>query len=109
MAGVHPYNWHNWLAVEEMLRGSIARFFMRNPAWLDLHALGQFFSLSLDLILRTLMLLTREAIFLNNAAGYGDIELAVAQLVIVMFGMISFGLDGYAHATEALVGEAIGC
>ena len=30
------------------------------------------------------------------------------QLVLVMFGLISFGLDGYAHAAEALVGEAIG-
>ena len=54
------------------------------------------------------MLLTCKAIFLNNAAALGDIELAAAQLVIVMFGIIAFGLDGYAHAAEALVGDAIG-
>ena len=54
------------------------------------------------------MLLACEAIFLNNAAVLGDMKLAAAQLVIVMFGIIAFGLDGYAHAAEALVGAAIG-
>ena len=91
-----------------MLRGVMARLFTRTPSWFDLPAFGQFFSLGLDLILRTMMLLTCEAIFLNNAAVLGDMELAAAQLVIVMFGIIAFGLDGYAHAAEALVGDAIG-
>ena len=92
----------------DMLRGVMARLFTRNPSWFDLPAFGQFFSLGVDLILRTLMLLACEAIFLNNAAVLGDMELAAAQLVIVMFGIIAFGLDGYAHAAEALVGDAIG-
>jgi MATE family multidrug resistance protein len=91
-----------------MLRGVMARLFTRTPSWFDLPAFGQFFSLGLDLILRTMMLLACEAIFLNNAAVLGDMELAAAQLVIVMFGIIAFGLDGYAHAAEALVGDAIG-
>ena len=51
---------------------------------------------------------SREAVLLNNAATIGDLSLATAQLVLVMFSLISFGLDGYAHAAEALVGEAIG-
>ena len=92
----------------KMLRGVIARLFTCNPSWFDLPAFGQFFSLGVDLILRTLMLLACKAIFLNNAAVLGDMELAAAQLVIVMFGIIAFGLDGYAHAAEALVGDAIG-
>ena len=92
----------------DMLRGVMARLFTRNSSWFDLPAFGQFFSLGVDLILRTLMLLACEAIFLNNAAVPGDMELAAAQLVIVMFGIIAFGLDGYAHAAEALVGDAIG-
>ena len=91
-----------------MLRGVMARLLTRTPSWFDLPAFGQFFSLGLDLILRTMMLLACEAIFLNNAAVLGDMELAAAQLVIVMFGIIAFGLDGYAHAAEALVGDAIG-
>ena len=91
-----------------MLRGVMARLLTRTPPWFDLPAFGQFFSLGLDLILRTMMLLACEAIFLNNAAVLGDMELAAAQLVIVMFGIIAFGLDGYAHAAEALVGDAIG-
>ena len=92
----------------DMLRGVMARLFTRNPSWFDLPAFSQFFSLGVDLILRTLMLLACEGIFLNNAAVLGDMELAAAQVVIVMFGIIAFGLDGYAHAAEALVGDAIG-
>ncbi len=97
------WQWRN------MLRGVMARLFRRNPLWFNLPAFGRYFSLGVDLILRTLMLLACEAIFLNNAAILGDMELAAAQLVIVMFGIIAFGLDGYAHAAEALVGDAIGC
>ena len=91
-----------------MLRGVMARLFTRTPSWFDLPAFGEFFSLGLDLIFRTMMLLACEAILLNNAAVLGDMELAAAQLVIVIFGIIAFGLDGYAHAAEALVGDAIG-
>ncbi len=93
---------------KNVLCGLMARLFTRNPSWFDLPAFGQFFSLGADLILRTLMLLACKAIFLNSAAALGDMELAAAQLVIVMFGIIAFGLDGYAHAAEALVGDAIG-
>ena len=93
---------------QDKLRGLVAHLFKRNPSWFNLPAFGQFFSLGADLIIRTFMLLACEAILLNNAAVLGDMELAAAQLVIVMFGIIAFGLDGYAHAAEALVGDAIG-
>ena len=89
-----------------MLRGVMARLFARNPSGLICQLLASF-SLGVDLILRTLMLLACEAIFLNNAAVLGDMELAAAQLVIVMFGIIAFGLDGYARR-RGTVGDAIG-
>jgi len=91
-----------------ILRGVFGRLFRRNPAWFDLAGFAKFFTLGFDLVLRTLVLLGCEALFLNMAARNGDLDLAAAQLVIVLFSMISYGLDGFAHAAEALVGEAIG-
>jgi MATE family multidrug resistance protein len=45
---------------------------------------------------------------LSQAASSGDTSLAAIQIVLVIFGFIAFGLDGFAHATEALAGAAIG-
>jgi len=54
------------------------------------------------------LILICEAVLLNKAAGIGDLSLAATQLILVMFGLICFALDGFAHAAEALVGEAVG-
>ena len=78
------------------------------PAWLDRRAFSRFFNAGTDLTIRTFLLFASEAVLLNSAAGLGDLALASAQLYLVMFGLISFGLDGFAHAAEALVGDAIG-
>jgi len=61
-----------------------------------------------DLSLRTLLIWAVEAILLAKAATLGDGELASLQIMLVLFGFIAFGLDGFAHATEALTGQFIG-
>ena len=61
-----------------------------------------------DLSLRTLLLWGVEAVLLSHAASNGDTALAAIQIILVIFGFIAFGLDGFAHATEALTGTAIG-
>ena len=61
-----------------------------------------------DLSLRTLMIWAVEALMLSKAAMMGDLSLASIQIVLTMFAFIAFGLDGIAHATEALVGAFIG-
>ena len=96
--------WH-W---RDLLAGIAHRVFRFRPAWFDPAAFRQFFVIGGDIMIRTLLILLSEAVLLNNAATIGDLSLATAQLVLVMFSLISFGLDGYAHAAEALVGEAIG-
>ena len=66
------------------------------------------FKIARDLSARTLLLWTVEALLLSQAASSGDISLAAIQMMLVIFGFIAFGLDGFAHATEALIGAAIG-
>ena len=96
--------WH-W---RDLLAGAGRRIFTRRPAWLDPAAFLRFFEIGSDITIRTVLILLSEAALLNLAAGISDLSLAATQLILVMFGLISFTLDGFAHAAEALVGEAVG-
>ena len=68
----------------------------------------RFVSLSRDLILRTGLLFFVQFLLISEAAKIDTLTLAAMQIIIVLFGLIAYGLDGFAHAAEALVGEAIG-
>jgi len=68
----------------------------------------RYFSLSRDLVLRTGLLFLVEFLLISQAAKIDTLTLAAMQILIVLFGLIAYGLDGFAHAAEALVGEAIG-
>ncbi len=67
-----------------------------------------FFNTGGNLILRSFLIWSVEAILLSNASKIGDLQLASAQLILVILGLIAFTLDGFAHASEALVGNIIG-
>jgi MATE family multidrug resistance protein len=96
--------WH-W---RDLLAGAGRRIFTRQPAWFDPAAFMRFFQIGSDITIRTVLILLSEAVLLNLAAGIDDLSLAATQLILVMFGLIAFALDGFAHAAEALVGEAVG-
>jgi len=66
------------------------------------------FNISRNLFIRTLLLISAEGIIINKSASMGDNYLAATQIIIVFFGFISYGLDGFAHAAETLTGQAIG-
>ena len=78
------------------------------PIWFDPSAFCQFFILGRDIFIRTILLLSCEALFLNEAAKLNDLSLAACQIMLSIFGVMAFAIDGFAHAAEALVGEAIG-
>jgi MATE family multidrug resistance protein len=80
----------------------------RLPTWLDPAAYRQFFRLGRDIFIRTILLIGCEALLLNQAAKLDDIALALCQIMLSLFGIIAFAIDGFAHAAEALVGEAVG-
>ena len=71
-------------------------------------AYRRFFVLGRDIFIRTALLVLCEALMLNQAAKLSDLDLAACQLVLTLFGILAFALDAFAHAAEALVGEAIG-
>lgn len=72
------------------------------PAWRRLAALNR------DLFLRTMLLLGAFGWFAHAGAKAGEITLAANALLLNFQTFMAYGLDGLAHAVEALTGEAIG-
>lgn len=60
------------------------------------------------ILVRTVTLLLVLAFFTAQGARQGDVILAANAVLITFLMLISNGLDGFANAAEALVGEAVG-
>jgi MATE family multidrug resistance protein len=71
-------------------------------------SLRALFALNRDIFLRTLGLVAAYAWFTRTGARAGDATLAANAVLLNLHMIASYGLDGFANATEALVGEAIG-
>jgi MATE family multidrug resistance protein len=71
-------------------------------------SLTHLFALNRDILLRTLSLVAAYAWFTRAGARAGDIVLAANAVLLNLHGIAAYALDGFANATEALVGEAIG-
>jgi len=71
-------------------------------------SLRRLFALNRDIFLRTAGLVAAYAWFTRAGAREGDATLAANAVLMNMFFIVAFGLDGFANATEALVGESIG-
>ena len=81
---------------------------MRLRKILDRAAILRFFRLSRDLLLRTALM---QAVFLGFAAigtRQGDLVLAANAVLMNFFTLQAHGLDGFADATEAMTGRAVG-
>jgi multidrug resistance protein, MATE family len=74
----------------------------------DTHALKRLIGINRDIFVRTLCLLGSFAWFAHMGARQGDIVLAANALLLNFQTFMAYGLDGFAHAAEALVGAAIG-
>ncbi|MBR1666827.1 MAG: MATE family efflux transporter [Bacteroidaceae bacterium] len=72
------------------------------------NALLQFFSLNKDIFLRTCCLILVHFFFISAGAKQGDTELAVNTMLMQLFTLYSYIMDGFAFAGEAMVGKAIG-
>lgn len=61
-----------------------------------------------DLFVRTFCLLGAFAWLTAKGAQMGDVILAANAVLLMFQSIMSYGLDGFAHAAEALVGSALG-
>ncbi len=68
----------------------------------------RFFSINLDIFLRTVCLVAVTMWFTRAGAEQGTVMLAVNTLLMQFFMMFSYFMDGFAFAAEALCGRYIG-
>ena len=61
-----------------------------------------------NLFIRTLCLIFTFSFFISQSAKYGPVILAANTLLMHFQSLMAFVLDGFAHATEALVGKTLG-
>ena len=60
------------------------------------------------IFIRTILLMTALSLVMRVAGAMGEVEMAASHVVMQYMLLISLGLDGFAHATEALAGSAWG-
>lgn len=74
----------------------------------DYEAMRSFFILNRDIFFRTLCLVAVTTYFTSRGAEQGDIILAVNTLMMQLFTLYSYIMDGFAYAGEALTGRYVG-
>lgn len=93
-------------------------FFMACGAWRmkyrsTTHAshttsLPSFFTIHRDIFLRTLCLVAVNLYFTSAGAAQGTLTLAVNTLLMQLFTLFSYFMDGFAYAAEAMTGRYYG-
>jgi MATE family multidrug resistance protein len=81
------------------------------PGWRAVLAFGRFrrlLAVNRDLFLRSLLLEAAFLAFTAISSRQGELVLAANAVLMNFFTAAAWGLDGFAHATEAMVGRAVG-
>ncbi|HSG88447.1 MAG TPA: MATE family efflux transporter [Pseudomonadales bacterium] len=94
--------WLAWRRCASLGGGLLVAALLRIDAYRALLAVNG------HLFVRTLCLLGTMAFFTAQGARQGEEILAANALLLNLLMLVSFGLDGFAHAAEALTGRAVG-
>ncbi|WP_136487363.1 MATE family efflux transporter DinF [Vibrio sp. H11] len=70
--------------------------------------LGRFVRLNRDIFLRSLCLQAAFSFMTFQGAAFGDQTVAANAVLMSFVMIISYGMDGFAYAMEAMVGKAMG-
>lgn len=68
----------------------------------------RFFQVNRDIFFRTICLVAVTVFFTSAGAAQGEVVLAVNTLLMQLFTLFSYIMDGFAYAGEALAGKYIG-
>ena len=85
----------------------LIKYFQRKVIF-ELNALKKFLALNRDIFIRTFCLIFAFAFFDNESAKQGDVILAVNAVLLQFVSWMSYGIDGFAYATESLTGKYLG-
>lgn len=81
------------------------RLILPSPGELARGGIGEFFRVNSDIFLRTLCLVAVTLWFTRTGAMQGAVMLAVNALLMQLFTIFSYFMDGFAFSAEALVGR----
>jgi MATE family multidrug resistance protein len=76
--------------------------------FIRLREYGAYFAINANLFVRTTTLIFTISFVTAQGARMGGLILAANAILQQMQNLTAFGLDGFAHAAEALVGKAVG-
>lgn len=71
-------------------------------------AMRRLLSVNSDIFIRSILLIFAFAFFTSRAALQGEVVLAATAVLMNFMHFLAFGLDGFAHAAESLVGQSTG-
>ncbi len=74
----------------------------------DTPALRRALRVNGDIFLRTVLAVSSVMLFTAVGSRMGELILAANGILFLLQTLIAYGLDGFAHAAEALVGSAVG-
>ena len=85
-----------------------------NPAWrdwprvFDRERLRRMLIVNIDILIRSLLLMSVFVSFLFIGSDFGDVTLAANQILLQFIEITAYALDGFAFAAESLVSQAVG-
>ena len=91
-----------WYKYQDWLRAYI------QAKLLELEPIKEFFAVNRDIFLRTLCLIFTFSFFTAKSATFGDTILAANTILLQMWMIVSYGIDGFAYAAESLIGRFTG-
>lgn len=100
-----------WVSFAAALTVCVRRLPALRPLWADIFrgdGIRLFFRVNADIFLRTLCLIAVTLWFTRSGARQGAVMLAVNALLMQLFTLFSYFMDGFAFSAEALVGRAVG-
>lgn len=81
---------------------------LRKKALFHWQELRKFLSINFDIFIRTLCLTFAFGFFYSKSASTGPMVLAANVILLQYLNWMSYGIDGFAFATESLVGKYAG-
>ena len=76
--------------------------------WLHWGAFKKFLQINADIFLRTIFLTLAYGYFYSQSSANGELALAANVILLNFLHWMSYGIDGFAYASESLVGKYAG-
>lgn len=96
-----------WLLLGILGKTALIEGLKSSRTWL-LSGFRKLITINGYIFIRTILLMTALSLVMRVSGSLGEVEMAASHVIMQFMLLIALGLDGFAHATEALAGAAWG-